>query len=47
MPIAMMVDNPEGTQEVYDKFVRTSVWAKRLQVASFTWPVRARTAAGA
>jgi len=45
MAVAMMVDNPEGTQEIYEECESGSAW-RRLPEASSTSPGRVRMAAG-
>ena len=46
VPVAWMVDNPNGTKEIYEK-VRAELGWTRLRAASSTAPGRARRAAGA
>ena len=41
MAVAMMVDNPEGTQEIYEECESGSAW-RRLPEASSTSPGRVR-----
>jgi hypothetical protein len=45
MAVAMMVDNPEGTQEVYDR-VRDRLGFEKPAGGMFHAAGRARTAAG-
>ncbi len=45
MPVAMLVDNPEGSQEIYEK-VRAQLGLEAPRVASSTRPGRARPVAG-
>ena len=45
MAVAMLVDNPEGSQETYDR-VRERLGLDRPAGGSSTSPVPARTAAG-
>jgi hypothetical protein len=46
MAVAMMVDNPKGSQEIYER-VRELLGMEKPAGASSTWPGRVRTAAGA
>ena len=41
MAVAMLVDNPEGTQEIYEECESGSAW-RRLPEASSTSPGRVR-----
>ena len=45
MAIAMLVDNPDGSQELYDRIRSSSTWRRR-RAGSSTSPGRVRTAAG-
>ena len=46
MPIAAMVDNPEGSQELYDKVLEHLALEESLRAGSFMWPGRAQAVAG-